>query len=530
MQYFYDGQIRRYLVQVIRLLSNFVVKYSDGTLVQVPVVYGDPDRQAASILGQNSQNVVQAAPRIGVYITDLDLDNTRLGDPSFVGKMNFRERGYDDESDRYLNTQGENYTVERAMPTPFTLTFKVDIWSSSTDQKLQIMEQILMLFNPSLEIQTTDNYVDWTSLTVVNLTDVTFSSRAIPVGTATEIDIATLNLTTPIYISPPAKIKRLGITTSIVANILGSINNADDGFIPGYGSDNNVVNAGPSVEGPLFTNNATVGNYDIEIVEGVIRLIDTGNQYISWNIILSHNPGVYKPGLTKIYLLQPDGSYIVGYVTVNTLDNTIMVVNWDTDTYPSNTGIPSTYRTSTGTFDAIIDPQKTGPGHGLPAAVVGSRYLILEDIGGGIRETIVAETRAQRINTDMLESKVNDHKVFVNDVEVGSGSQRVQDGNYFIILDVAAPIGSYITYELYLNEDGPDAWKNLDGSDFIAEANDVIEWNGSAWKAVFRSRENKDNLIYLTNIYTGTQYKWNGVSWSKTFEGGYKKGGWRLAL
>jgi len=156
--------------------------------------------------------------------------------------------------------------------------------------------------------------------------------------------------------------------------------------------------------------------------------------------------------------------------------------------------------------------------------------LILEDIGGGVRETIVAETRAQRINTDVLESKVNDHKVFVNDVEVGSGSQRVPDGNYFIVLDVAAPIGSYITYELYLNEDGPDAWKNSDNSDFIAEANDVIEWTGSEWKAVFRSRENKDNLIYLTNIYTGTQYKWNGVSWSKTFEGGYKKGGWRLEL
>ena len=26
-----------------------------------------------------------------------------------------------------------------------------------------------MLFNPSLEIQTTDNYIDWTSLSVVNL-------------------------------------------------------------------------------------------------------------------------------------------------------------------------------------------------------------------------------------------------------------------------------------------------------------------------------------------------------------------------
>ena len=65
-QFFYDGQIRRYLVQTIRLLSNFVVKYGDGTLVRVPVMYGDADRQAASVIKQNSENTVLSAPRIAV--------------------------------------------------------------------------------------------------------------------------------------------------------------------------------------------------------------------------------------------------------------------------------------------------------------------------------------------------------------------------------------------------------------------------------------------------------------------------------
>ena len=104
----------------------------------------------------------------------------------------------------------------------------VDVWSTNTDQKLQILEQILMLFNPSLEIQTTDNYVDWTSLSVVNLTSTTFSSRTIPMGTETEIDVATLGFTTPIYISPPTKVKRLGVVTNIVTSIFdeskGTIN------------------------------------------------------------------------------------------------------------------------------------------------------------------------------------------------------------------------------------------------------------------------------------------------------------------
>ncbi len=106
---------------------------------------------------------------MAVYITGLEMDNARLSDASYVNKLNIRERAYDSDGNEYLNTEGKNYTVERIMPTPYMLRVNVDIWSSNTDQKLQIMEQILSLFNPSLEIQTTDNYIDWTSLTSVYL-------------------------------------------------------------------------------------------------------------------------------------------------------------------------------------------------------------------------------------------------------------------------------------------------------------------------------------------------------------------------
>ena len=41
MEHFYDGQVRRYLTQIIRLMSNFSYKYGKGVLTQVPVMYGD---------------------------------------------------------------------------------------------------------------------------------------------------------------------------------------------------------------------------------------------------------------------------------------------------------------------------------------------------------------------------------------------------------------------------------------------------------------------------------------------------------
>lgn len=530
MQFFYDGQIRRYLLQIIRLLSNFVVKYGDGTLVRVPVMYGDSDRQVAFITGQNSENIVQSAPRIAVYITDLELDTSRLGDATYVGKINIRERAIDDDGLTYNSAQGNNYTVERLMPTPYKMTVKVDILSSNTDQKLQMLEQILMLFNPSLEIQTTDNYVDWTSLTVVDLSDVTFSSRSIPTGTNVDIDIASLTLITPIYISPPAKVKRLGVITSVITSILGGISGKDESYIDGFGSDNGITYADLTTSSPYLSQAVTIGNYDIEVSEGQIRLISSEGEYLAWQMLIQQNPDVYRPGLSRIYLRQPDGSYVVGYVTVNPLDESLLVVNWDADTYPSNSTINSSYRASLGTFDAIINPQKTKPEN----VVAGTRYLILDDIGGGIRDLFATDKLTQKINTNILHRKVNDHKVFVNGIEVGSGSMRIPDnidtGNYVITLDDPVPYDNEVMYELYMNEDGPDAWKNADGSDFIAEANDIIEWDGSKWNVVFNAGESSDLLIYLTNLFTGTQYKWNGVNWSKSFEGEYRRGEWRLEL
>ena len=115
----------------------------------------------SSIIRDNSENKIPSAPRISVYVTGLEMDRTRTSDSSYVNKLNIRERAYDADGQEYLNYQGKNYTVERLMPTPYNLTVKVDIWSTNTEQKLQILEQILVLFNPSLGIQTTNNYVDW---------------------------------------------------------------------------------------------------------------------------------------------------------------------------------------------------------------------------------------------------------------------------------------------------------------------------------------------------------------------------------
>ena len=215
--FFYDGQIRRFVQQFIRMVSNFYVEFGSedaagATAVQrIPVMYGDQSRQAATILKGNTENTMPSVPAMSVYITDLLYDQSRMQDPSFSNKLSLRQHRYDKDTNTYDETKFDSYTVERHMPVPYELTLNLDIWTSNTEQKLQIVEQLATLFNPALEIQSTDNYIDWTSLSAVRLTQTRWDSRSVPMGTNEDISISTMSFSLPIWISPPAKVKRLGV-------------------------------------------------------------------------------------------------------------------------------------------------------------------------------------------------------------------------------------------------------------------------------------------------------------------------------
>ena len=502
-EHFYDGQIRKYLVQLMRLFSNFSYETGDGTKKQVPVLYGDLTRQVGSILRDNSENKIPSAPRMAIYITGLEMDRDRTSDSSYVNKKHVRERAKD-FAGNYTEEQGRQYTVERLMPTPYKLTINVDIWSTNTDMKLQIMEQILMLFNPSLDIQTTDNYLDWTSLTTVMMDSVNFSSRSIPVGVDSEIDVAQMTFSTPIYISPPAKVKRLGVVTNIVTSIFDGDGYYDfekmlegtnlfsiGGMTPSYpmegeADSDKVVDTGAMPndgDGVLTprnqitrTNKAIIKNplqERVLILNGQIQLLDNGlPSSTTWTDYFKELPGKYQPGLSIMYFRKPDISGLVaGRITINSLDETKLVIDWDRDTLPSNDTIQGPARNANqySSVDYIIDPLRYDPQSDTSKA--GVRLLLLGSIG---------------------------------------------DAN---------------------NADGADAWKNTDNSDFVAGANDIIEYDGADWNIVFDAsadylpyNDETITTLYTTNLNTGVQYYWDGEQWLLSVDGEYAKGDWTIKL
>jgi hypothetical protein len=78
--------------------------------------------------------------------------------------------------------------------------------------------------------------------------------------------------------------------------------------------------------------------------------------------------------------------------------------------------------------------------------------------------------------------------------------------------------------------DGPDAWKNNDGTEFVASTNDIIEWDGSSWHIVFDASQDDSTVVYTSNLNTGKQYKYENDEWLLAYDGEYQNGTWRLAF
>lgn len=365
--FFYSGQIRRYLYQFSRIMGNFQVEFiTDGvtTLQQVPIKYGDTSRQAGHIFRNASENTIMGVvPMMSYYVSGLDYDRGRMQNPTFVSNINVRQREYDAATGTYGSGAGDAFTIERLMPVPYKLTIKLDIWTSNLHQKFQLHEQISALFNPSLEIQSTDNYIDWTSLSVVELTGTNFLTRNIPIGTEDQIDVSTLTFELPIWISTPAKVKKLGVVSQIINSMFTDSGELNDSLF-----DQNLLFGTRKTYSPLGFGVVLIDN-QLELVK---KLGEPDASPVAWETLL-HNYTPTTPGVSQIRLTNAQtGITTVGTIAPHPTDNTRLVFNIDIDTIPVNT---------TPAINAIIDPTVSGPGGKLPRAVEGTRYLILNNIG-----------------------------------------------------------------------------------------------------------------------------------------------------
>jgi hypothetical protein len=272
----------------------------------------------------------------------------------------------------------------------------------------------------------------------------------------------------PIWLSPPAQVKRQKIINTITTNVYNT-NSLED-----LGYDDDIYDFFRTIDGDMEINSITPNNYwvDVSGTEAILYKsapTEDGSTYddgttvkANWNDLLevlspqSASGTVSGSGVSIADIPLTTGStlqlnitneiestsLITGTVTRNVIDSGKLIFTVDADTLPANTETNVT---------RIVDPLNNHPGDGtLDAVASGQRYLLTNEIVG-------------------------------------------------------------------------DVWG------ITADINDIIQYDGSKWSVVFDASTISINK-YVTNTYTNKQYKWNGETWSSTHEGTYTPGYWKLNI
>lgn len=201
--FYYNGQLVRYINQFMAIFQGLQVQIGkrnnqDEQLIPVDIHYGHMDKVVAAIMADNTQNKPIKLPTMSAYVSGLSLG------------MN-RARGVGQERrTAYLPVGGllpdDIKVIHQRMPVPYNLTMDLNIYASNTNQHFQIMEQILPLFDPTLNLQTSDALFDWTRLTQVELKDVMLDTN-FPIGTDKRIIQSKITFEMPIEIDTPADVR-----------------------------------------------------------------------------------------------------------------------------------------------------------------------------------------------------------------------------------------------------------------------------------------------------------------------------------
>ena len=143
--WFYNESIKRIIIAFGTLFSNIELRRYDKNnkliqTIKVPIHYANRDRLLARI----------------VEVPDLE-ENTLIG--MKYPQIAFEMTGIQYDVERKLNTLNKLYSCSidgknsTLVPVPYNLDFELNILTISNDDVLQIVEQILPYFTPSLNIK-----------------------------------------------------------------------------------------------------------------------------------------------------------------------------------------------------------------------------------------------------------------------------------------------------------------------------------------------------------------------------------------
>lgn len=202
--YYYNSQLKKSFVQFMAIFSGLKVgigkndNNSATNLIEVPIAFGSRDRVVSYIFQEQTQNKMLRLPAMSAMMTSIRIARDRLAGQNQVRKEVKVRRGGTIPDD----------LVQHSMlkPVPYEVTMELSINTTNTDNQLQMLEQILLLFNPSLQIQLSDAFGDQSAIMEVELQDIALDENY-PAGNDQRIISSMLTFTYTLYLSGPVDLR-----------------------------------------------------------------------------------------------------------------------------------------------------------------------------------------------------------------------------------------------------------------------------------------------------------------------------------
>lgn len=187
--FWYDEQCVNYITQFMAVFAGMYIKVgkndycSETDLVEVPIRYSGGDRIVDAILADNTQNVPLSLPMFSARLAEIQQEPGRAKGTGTIFRKSILPLGQ--------SLPDGVRVVSSVTPYPYSLVFELSLFTSNDLQKFQIMEQILSLFNPSIQIQTSDATFDGAKFSNLTLSTISFDDNY-PAGTSRRFNMSTM--------------------------------------------------------------------------------------------------------------------------------------------------------------------------------------------------------------------------------------------------------------------------------------------------------------------------------------------------
>lgn len=359
--YWYYGQIRKIILHTLRIFSNFHV--STGTdkdgkpiLRRVPVTFASSDKSALYQINNATDTIIPSCPKMVLTISNIKMNNDRAyAVPHEPYETEITEKKWNEETGNYEYDIGNTYSVTRFNPVPIGIEFKLYVLTTLQTQKFELFEQIRTLFVPDLELQTSENPLDWTRVTAIVMTGINYSSRGTDNLDSKQLDSMDFTFEVNTNLDTPSLIERSNIIETIVTSI--------------YPTDNVEETYGWDFD-EIYRTYFTPHKSNILVKDNNKVILKPGT-YENWKKLFNAYAIQYSPEKNNTYLHVKifNNKEIYGLIKINPNNDMELLWNIEESTLP---------QTNLNPINCMIEPHKYQPQN-----VRGERYLILSPLGSG---------------------------------------------------------------------------------------------------------------------------------------------------